>query len=203
MSTKQVNAGELAALKNQDEHSKQLQMLGLEALKAVVAVSDRYFNIITFIREKEIDKKLASHSLGAVGFARPMVSKLLTIAHAPPDVFDLYAARTVGFNKVLKLTRDAEKQIRALAGKGEQHLLEAVDAAAAAGEAEAEAEEAERGAQDTTATKTTRLAKVCIQALKLMEGLGKKTYTKTREGYTLTIVKSAGLKGEVVPGPKS
>jgi len=203
MSTKTPNAGELAALKQADEHSKELQMLGLEALKAVVAVSDRYFKIIQFIREKQLDKKRASMDLATVGFARPMVSKLCTIAHAPSDVFDLYAARTVGFNKVLKLTRDAEKQIKTLlGGKQDPRLLEAVDASAAEAEAQAEAEESEREPVDTVATKTTRLAKVCIQALKLMEALGKKTYSKTREGYTLTIVKTGKKVVETTYVPK-
>jgi len=194
MSTKQQTAGQLAEanakLALQDEQSKKLQLLGLEAIKAVVAVADRYFALITFIREQKVDKKLATHSLTTVGFEKSIVSKLLKIAHAPDDVFDLYAARTVGFNKVLKLTRDAEKIIKGLK-PGETKLLEAIDETVTEAEREAEAEEKSKEPVDTVATKTTRLHKVCIQALKLMEALNKKSFTKTREGYTLTIIKAS------------
>jgi len=189
MKTKAQN---VQVLSNNAVHSDRLKELGIEVVKAVIDTADKYFAVVEYIRKHTLPPKLVAFELGQIGFARATVSKLNRLANAPADVFDLYAAKTVGFNKALKLTRGEADNIKKLT---DAHLTpeqqSAIEAAAAQAESEAEAEEAERGASDTTATRTTRLAKVCIQALKLMEALNKKTYTKTREGFTLTIVKAA------------
>lgn len=84
-------------------HSKRLHKLGKEVITTLAAAGEKYLKLCTYIRENEVTKKLVAFELGALGFSRATISKINTVSNLPPEQWNKYAARELGFNKVLAL----------------------------------------------------------------------------------------------------
>jgi len=84
-------------------HARKLDKLADEVIHALASAGEKYLGLCTYIRENEVTKKLVSFELGAKGFTRQTISKINTVANLPEEQWSDYAARRIGFNKVLAL----------------------------------------------------------------------------------------------------
>lgn len=84
-------------------HSAHLQKLGHEILVQVAKTGEKYLDLCKYIRENMVAPKLVSHELSQLGFHRNVISKINKVANASNDVWNEYAARLIGFNKVVEI----------------------------------------------------------------------------------------------------
>jgi len=85
-------------------HARKLDKLADEVIKSLAAAGEKYLSLCTYIRKNEVAPKLVSFQLAAKGFSRATISKINSVANADEKEWNQYAARTIGFNKVLALT---------------------------------------------------------------------------------------------------
>lgn len=98
-------------------HARKLQKLADEVVQAMVATGDKWLKLCTYIRENKVAPKLVAHELGQKGFSKVQISKINKVANAPEEHWSKFAARTLGFKKVLELSRgNVQKEIAAQSG---------------------------------------------------------------------------------------
>lgn len=98
-------------------HARKLQKLADEIVAAMVATGDKWLKLCTYIRENQVTPKLVAHELGQKGFSKVQISKINKVANAPEEHWSKFAARTLGFKKVLELSRgNVQKEIAAQSG---------------------------------------------------------------------------------------
>lgn len=98
-------------------HSKKLQKLADEVIVSLAATGEKYLSLCTYIRENQVAPKLVSFELAAKGFTRQTISKINTVANASEEKWNEYAARKIGFNKVLAMSSgNVQKAIAEKAG---------------------------------------------------------------------------------------
>lgn len=84
-------------------HAKKIDHLADEVIHALAGAGEKYLKLCTYIRDNEVAPKLVSFQLAAKGFSRSTISKINTVANLPEAAWNKYAARELGFNKVLAL----------------------------------------------------------------------------------------------------
>jgi len=103
----QANPGVVAlpATVEETEHQKKILTLGREIIEQTVKTGEKYFQLCEYIRKNEVGPREVSASLTELGFHRVTVSKINKVANASDELFSEFAAKTIGFNKVLELAR--------------------------------------------------------------------------------------------------
>lgn len=98
-------------------HARKLQKLADEVIAVMVATGDKWLKLCTYIRENQVPQKLVAQELGNKGFSKVQISKINKVANAPEEHWSKFSARTLGFKKVLELTRgNVQKEMAAQSG---------------------------------------------------------------------------------------
>jgi len=84
--------------------AKKLQKLAADVVKSLASAGEKYLSLCRYIRENEVPQKLVSFELAAMGFTRQTIHKINKVSNAPAAEWNMYEARTIGFNRVLQLT---------------------------------------------------------------------------------------------------
>jgi len=92
-----------ATLALQNSHAAELKKLGSEIIESIAIAGEKYLNICKFIRNNQVAPKLVSFELSALGMHRNVISKINKVANLPDEQWNQFAARTIGFNKVIEL----------------------------------------------------------------------------------------------------
>jgi len=87
------------------QHSTAIKSMGREIITDTVKVGEKYFKLCKYIRDNMVAPKLVSFELTELGFHRVTVSKINKVANSSDDLWSDFAAKTIGFNKVLELAR--------------------------------------------------------------------------------------------------
>jgi len=92
-----------ATAKLELQHSVHLKKYGQDIIQATVIAGEKYLTICKYIRENMVAPKLVSFELSAIGMHRAVISKINRVSNLPDDQWNQFAARTIGFNKVIEL----------------------------------------------------------------------------------------------------
>jgi len=87
------------------QHTAGLNKLADEFIAGMVESGKTLLKMCLFIRENMVAPKLASFILTERGLSRSMVSKINKVANSSDEVFSKFEAQTLGFKKVLELSR--------------------------------------------------------------------------------------------------
>jgi hypothetical protein len=90
----------------------QIRTLAAEIVSAYLQTGEKWYDLCVYIRKEQIAPKVIRSELKAVGFHKVQISKLISVAHAPDDIWNKYEARTLGFKKVLALSRGAVEELK-------------------------------------------------------------------------------------------
>jgi len=82
-----------------------LMELGLAATKAVLEAGRKYFEVAEYVRKNQVPKVRTQESLRAVGFAESRISEIIKVAAAPAAIWQQYAERVIGWQKILSASR--------------------------------------------------------------------------------------------------
>lgn len=88
-------------------HAKEIQKFADEIIVQTAKTGEVYLSLCNYIRKNAVAPKLVSHELTAKGFHRAVISKINRVANLPDDLYNQFAARAVGFNKVLELASES------------------------------------------------------------------------------------------------
>jgi len=104
-----------ASAKLEKQHSAHLKKYGQDIIDATAVAGEKYLTICSYIRENMVAPKLVSFELAAIGMHRAVISKINRVANLPNDQWNQFAARIIGFNKVIELNsaQSAEALARA------------------------------------------------------------------------------------------
>jgi len=84
----------------------EIKKLAREIIEATVATGKVYLKLCLYIRENMVAPKLVSAELAEMGFNKQVISRVNKVANASDEVFSLFAASTIGFNKALDMARN-------------------------------------------------------------------------------------------------
>jgi len=102
-------------------------------VKTVGELAGKYQALCIHIRKSQLAPKPVAKMLKVMGFHKNVISKINAVASLPDDLWRKYAAREIGFNKVLALKRGSP--VLELAGvpleEFEQHSIETEEASVA------------------------------------------------------------------------
>jgi len=87
------------------QHTAGLNKLADEFITGIVESGKTLLRMCLYIRENMVAPKLASYILTERGLSRSMVSKINKVANSSDEVFSKFQAQTLGFKKVLELSR--------------------------------------------------------------------------------------------------
>lgn len=87
------------------EQASKIRALGTEIIRETVKVGESYLELCAYIRKHQIASKMVSFELGELGFHRSRISEITKVAYAADDVWNEFAARTIGFRRTLELER--------------------------------------------------------------------------------------------------
>lgn len=87
------------------QHTAGLNKLADEFIAGMVESGKTLLRMCLYIRENMVAPKLASYILTERGLSRSMVSKINKVANSSDEVFSKFEAQTLGFKKVLELSR--------------------------------------------------------------------------------------------------
>lgn len=133
-----------------------IREFGERLMGVMVQESTLYLDLCLYIRENKVAPKLVSATLGAQGFHRVRISEINRVANAPDKYFHCFAAKALGFKRVLQLVRgDGENASATPAAKA---VLGLTDGASAL-KAEGEIDETETGGAGKPAAKAAQSPK--------------------------------------------
>jgi len=98
---------EAATAKLELRHSKAIRGCCQVIIDKTVETGRLYLDLCLYIRKNAVAPKLVSYEMGEMGFNRQVISRVNKVANAADDVWNEFEARTIGFNKVLELSRSA------------------------------------------------------------------------------------------------
>lgn len=102
-----------ATAKLELQHSVHLKKYGQDIIEATAVAGEKYLTICRYIRENMVAPKLVSFELAAIGMHRAVISKINRVANLPDDQWNQFAARTIGFNKVIELNSSQSAELLA------------------------------------------------------------------------------------------
>lgn len=211
-----------SAVKAAAEATKGLQLtqsveiirLGKDLLAAVIGTGEKYLNLCQYIRKNEVAPKLVSADLGGLGFSRQTVSKINRVAGASDELWNEFEARSVGFNKMLQLTR-GDKPNEATKLLAQSMGQEVIEVTAEVKRLQGEEENDEKQGEVIEATEDekdekaklalTRAAAVIARSRVYFDWKNTKVI-KFGDGWLLTVSKDTSWKApkkSVQGGPKS
>jgi len=94
-----------AALKMEARHGKAIRGCCQMIIDKTVEVGRVYLDLCLYIRKNMVPMKLVSSAMTEMGFNRQVVSRVNKVANASDALWSEFEARTIGFNKVLELSR--------------------------------------------------------------------------------------------------
>jgi hypothetical protein len=170
-----------------------IQKLGTEIIRATASTGEKYLDLCRYVRINEVEIKVVSRELGALGFARPRISEIITVAMSSDATWKEFEARTIGMRCVLELERgNIVNLIAEVSGISETEVRSDVDEAkvktgGATGGASGEAQE--------TSARSLELA--LARVLKLAEKMKLRKKTAAANGYSVTVTKKKGREASV------
>jgi len=87
------------------KHTKAVRGCCQLIIDKTVETGRLYLDLCLYIRKNEVAPKLVSVTMTEMGFNRQVVSRVNKVAGASDELFSQFEARTIGFNKVLELSR--------------------------------------------------------------------------------------------------
>jgi len=99
--------------------------LGGQIVQGLVDLSDKYFKLVSTIREKKISAECVRDGLEPLGFPASRISEINKVAYSPDDVWLEYKSRKLSFRNALNVTRGTMKLL--LADSGEKTVPKWVD----------------------------------------------------------------------------
>jgi len=94
------------AISKLDElHAKAIRGCCQKIIDKIVETGRVYLDLCLYIRSNTVEPKLVSTEMAAMGFNRQVISRVNKVANASDELFSQFEARTIGFNKVLELSR--------------------------------------------------------------------------------------------------
>lgn len=158
-----------------------------------------YLDLCLYIRKEQVDKKLVAHTLSAQGFHKVRISEINRVATAPEEYFNQYAAKALGFKRVLQLVRgEGDKATATPAAK----MLGITDGKAAL-MAEAEIEETEtqgQGPKESDRKAKSPTEKADMGAATIFKAVGdgcRRKEWKSGDGLILRLVKDVAQQRRV------
>lgn len=94
-----------AAAKLEKRHVAAIQGCCQKIIDKTVEAGRLYLDLCLYIRKNMVAPKIVSREMQAMGFNRQVVSRVNKVANASDELFSEFQARTIGFNKVLELSR--------------------------------------------------------------------------------------------------
>lgn len=76
-----------------------------DIVKLTARAGEKYYELCVYIREQKAQDKLVRCVLDSMGFHKAKVSEIIRVASVPEEMWNEFAARTIGFNSVLRLVR--------------------------------------------------------------------------------------------------
>jgi hypothetical protein len=89
----------------------ELRRLAKEIVFATAVVSEKYFELCNYIRSHNVPPNVVRGTLKPLGFRKWVISKLLCCAYAADDLWDEFASKRIGYNKMLRLTRESVRRL--------------------------------------------------------------------------------------------
>jgi len=193
----------------ENTQAKRLVKLGNEVIHSLAAAGEKYLKLCTYIRENEVTKKLVSAELGKLGFSRATISKINTVSNLPPEQWSAYAAREIGFNKVLALGSSSVQE--AIASETDTDVIDVKSEIErlddAEGSAQSEGSESdERTESEIKSDWEKKLSNAAAMVLRACAGMQVKSRTiDGGNGYKLTVVRlplktGKGRSNEIAKG---
>jgi len=198
----------------QVQQSAQLVILGKDLLAAVIGTGEKYLSLCKYIRDNEVAPKLVAADLGQLGFSRQTVSKINRVAGASVELWNEFEARSVGFNKMLQLTR-GDKPNEATKLLAESMGQDVVEVSAEVKRLEGEEDQEEKQGEasektddekDAAADLALKRAAAVIARSRVYFDWKKNKVIKFGDGWMLTVSKDTkwkAPKNSVEGGPKS
>lgn len=200
---------EVAAEEKQKGH---IRKLGEEIVKLTVKAGEKYFDLCSYIRKEQVAPKLVSAELKELGFHKVRISEINKVAQCSDELWNQFAARTLGFKGVLSLERGTVQNMVAEVqelpkGQVEEGLSElaADELGANAGGASPASGGSDLSEEQKLQNRITLGAKsIYSAALKLNElGLKPKATTFKFPGLTVTIkIAKGGVKSQAKKADK-
>lgn len=106
-----------ATNKLEQKHSKAIRGCCQVIIDKVVETGRLYLDLCLYIRKNMVSPKLVSTEMSAMGFNRQVISRVNKVANASDELFSQFQARTIGFNKVLELSRGSDVVAGSLAAE--------------------------------------------------------------------------------------
>lgn len=189
-------------------HSAMLVKVGKEIITAIGKVTEKYWELITYVRKNSVGPKLVSYELGKLGFKRSRISEVKRVAYSADDVFKNYEAKLIGFDKALELARLGDGGTAELTPAGRQLVT---GGTVSEDEAEAELKSVE-AAGDGGSKKKSKAKSMAIKLKSQAQGLGMMAAVNWKDklplewrfecstvpGGWVVVRVSAGTSGEVV-----
>jgi len=94
-----------ATFKLEERQGKAIRGCCQVIIDKTVEAGRLYLDLCLYIRKNEVSPKLVSREMGDMGFNRQVISRVNKVANASDELWNEFAARTIGFNKVLELSR--------------------------------------------------------------------------------------------------
>jgi len=86
-------------------HLVRVSELGSMVFKGLIKVSDRYFELCSYIRQHKVSEDVVRDALEPEGFVKQRISEINRVANAPLDLWTELSARRLSFRRTLELTR--------------------------------------------------------------------------------------------------
>jgi len=177
-------------------HSKAIRGACQLIIDKTVETGRLYLDLCLYIRKNQVAPKLVSFEMTEMGFNRQVVSRVNKVAGASNELFSQFEARTIGFNKVLELSR-APAAIEGIAADSGEDVIDV----------KAQVEELEAGdggsgpvVEPTSEEKEEKLLKAYgVAASKVLSVAAALQWRKEKKviggnGYELVVRKQKGWK---------
>lgn len=168
-----------------------------EIISGTAKVGQYYLALCKFIREQALMPKQVTAWLSEQGFHKARISEINKVANSADDVWNEYAASTIGFRKTLELTRG--NVVDVVAEVSEVDRSEVASSMQELSDAECKGAGGEGGGGETGKsegeTNVRKIERLCAQILKLaaIEKLRSKK-VNILNGYYVQIVKDKNWK---------
>lgn len=183
-------------------HSKAIRGCCQAIIDKVVETGRLYLDLCLYIRKNAVPPKLVSYEMDVMGFNRQVISRVNKVANASDELFSQFEARTIGFNKVLELSRGG-----AVAGSLAAEMgADVTDVKAQIEEMESEAKEKDSGPSAGKSAKMTddekkekdmkrfERAAAVVLSVAATHGWTRQKKVVGGNGYVLLVVKDKKFK---------
>jgi hypothetical protein len=89
-----------------EKHEDEIRRMAREIRTAALEMSGKYYTLCKYIRDNQLHPRTVSMALKAEGLSRHICSKINRVANCADYYWNEYAAREIGFKRVLDMTRN-------------------------------------------------------------------------------------------------